>query len=116
MTILQPIHASATPLREVRYGDWTCWRCGHVHTGGKPNLSGLCESCRSTKNAGRDRRRFRPLPSGVPGLSQPCHAWLRDFNEDDHPITPDGELVAPGRRLCGHRDCVQDEHIEVEDE
>jgi hypothetical protein len=58
--------------------------------------------------------RTRKSPSGNPTLAQPCRAWLREFDDVDHPITPEGDLVAPGERLCGHKDCVEPSHIAPE--
>lgn len=92
--------------------DWTCWRCGFESTSGKLNASGLCADCRLVTHVpAKKGARTRPLPSGILGLSQPCKAWLRDFDDLDHPIHPDGSLVAPGGRLCGHRDCVEPAHV-----
>ena len=41
-----------------------------------------------------------------------CTAWNGDFHpETDWPML-NGELVLPGKRSCGHSDCVNAEHIE----
>lgn len=117
MANAQPIYATARPFTPPRAGDWWCRRCGLFHPDGKPNSTGLCTDCRAVAAAGRNaRNRARPTPSRVEGLSQPCLAWLRDFDDLDHPITPSGDLVAPGRRLCGHSDCIEPTHIEAPDE
>lgn len=118
MTAWNPIYATNT-FRLVTpslYGSWTCWRCGHKHVGSKPNQSGLCGDCRSVTSTTEKKPLTRAIPSGVEGLEQPCQAWMRAFDDLDHPITPEGTLVAPGRRLCGHSDCVEPSHVESPDE
>ena len=41
-----------------------------------------------------------------------CHPWHGRFDVDQvTPITEDGEVFRPGRRLCGHSDCVNSRHI-----
>ena len=43
-----------------------------------------------------------------------CVVWNGDFHpETDWPML-NGELVLPGKRTCGHSDCVNAEHIERE--
>ena len=39
-----------------------------------------------------------------------CLAWRGDFDENDSPMH-DGKLFMPGVRECGHRDCINPEHI-----
>jgi hypothetical protein len=39
-----------------------------------------------------------------------CLAWRGDFDENDNPMH-DGKLFMPGVRECGHRDCINPEHI-----
>lgn len=59
-----------------------------------------CESCRV------QRRRFIKYDNGLV-----CEAWQGDFDEWDNP-TDNGELFMPGVRTCGHRDCVNPDHIQ----
>jgi hypothetical protein len=41
-----------------------------------------------------------------------CHPWHGRFDVDQvTPITENGEVLKPGRRLCGHSDCVNSRHI-----
>ena len=106
------ILASApTTTDDTPYGDWTCWRCGFKHVDGKPNQSGLCGSCRLVSSTPMKKgSRTRSLPPRNPDLAR-CKAWLRDFDDLDHPIYPDGTLVAPGDRVCGFSDCVEPTHV-----
>jgi len=40
-----------------------------------------------------------------------CLAWRGDFDAEDNPVH-NGKLFMPGDRSCGHRDCINPEHIE----
>ena len=76
-------------------------RCGfewEVATQRKPE--NYCPSCRAkqvqTVDIGGDK----------------CHPWQGRFDVDDvTPILEDGSPVKPGRRICGHSDCVNSRHI-----
>lgn len=78
-----------------------CVRCGfewEVATQRKPE--NYCPSCRAkqvqTVDIGGDK----------------CHPWQGRFAVDDvTPIWEDGSPVKPGRRSCGHSDCVNSRHI-----
>jgi len=109
------VSASSQPLRERNSKEWKCVRCGYLHSKGKNNKSGLCVSCRLAESSPLSASPTRSTSSGNPDLS-PCRAWLRDFDNLDHPIHPDGTFVAPGRRLCGHSDCVAPDHVIVEEQ
>lgn len=39
-----------------------------------------------------------------------CMAWRGDFDQYDNPVH-NGALFLPGIRTCGHRDCINPEHI-----
>ena len=41
-----------------------------------------------------------------------CYPWDGEVNEDFYPVDGLGELVKPGERICGHKDCVNRNHIE----
>ncbi len=47
------------------------------------------------------------------GKGEVCLAWRGDFDEADNPIH-NGKLFMPGVRNCGHRDCINPEHIKQE--
>lgn len=62
----------------------------------------LCVSCR-----------MRPALSIQYGSSR-CVPWRGDFDGEDRPMNG-GVYLLPGVRLCGHRDCVNPHHIELDD-
>ena len=39
-----------------------------------------------------------------------CLAWRGDFDRDDNPVH-NGKIFMDGKRECGHRDCINPEHI-----
>lgn len=108
-----PIRATSTPLPTIPTGQWTCHRCGMTSDSGKPQKDLLCESCRNGlwDPKGARPRAYRRLSYRHRGIETPCKAWQRDFDDDDNPIYPDGSPVAVGERLCGHRDCIAEDHI-----
>jgi hypothetical protein len=61
----------------------------------------LCASCRA-KPAKTVRTKY-----GV------CKPWHGDFDADDNPLDEFGKPYRAGKRLCGNRDCVNEEHIET---
>ena len=40
-----------------------------------------------------------------------CWLWTGELNDNWEPITEDGELYRPGKRLCGLKDCVKQAHV-----
>lgn len=111
------IMASTTPIRETRVYNWTCRRCGYEFDNAKPNSTMTCADCRLVEStSSKNGQATRALKKQPEGLERPCRAWMRDFDDLDHPIHPDGTLVAPGGRLCGHSDCVEPTHIVSPDE
>ena len=78
-----------------------CVRCGFewtVATQRKPD--NYCPSCRA--------RQVQTVDIG----GDKCHPWLGRFAADDvTPVWEEGSAVKPGRRLCGHSDCVNSRHI-----
>ena len=80
----------------------TCLICNNtwsVHES-RENKQIFCRMCRSHESAidyGHD---------------DPCIPWRGEFDQDDNPLKS-GQLHMPGNRICGHRDCVQDSHINV---
>lgn len=45
------------------------------------------------------------------GKGEVCLAWRGDFDENDNPVH-NGKLFMPGVRSCGHRDCINPDHIQ----
>lgn len=41
-----------------------------------------------------------------------CKSHTGHYDDLDNPLTDDGQLFMPGKRSCGHSDCVQPAHIE----
>ncbi len=39
-----------------------------------------------------------------------CLAWRGDFDKDDNPVH-NNKIFMAGNRTCGHRDCINPEHI-----
>lgn len=109
------IRATSRPVRKRPADEWVCSRCGLVSDNGKPHSSGECQSCRLAEYEPVRVSMWRAISSGVPDLDGPCHAWLREFTDDDQPIDENGFAVYPGERLCGHRDCVNPTHIIASD-
>jgi hypothetical protein len=44
-----------------------------------------------------------------------CVVWHGDYNRDNDWPMFEGKLVLPGKRKCGHSDCVNADHIEKEE-
>lgn len=107
------ILATSRPAAARPYGSWDCGRCGFEHVDTEPHESGLCVGCRTIDWEPKETRpkRFRTVSYRHLGLETPCRAWTRDFDDEDNPIHPDGTLVAPEARRCGHRDCVAPDHL-----
>lgn len=45
------------------------------------------------------------------GKVKVCLPWPGDLDEQNRPVDDEGKLVAPGRRVCGHSDCMSPEHV-----
>lgn len=81
----------------------TCLICSEqwpVHPS-RPNNHLICLQCRRTEN------------KIDYGMEEPCRPWHGEFDDDDNPMQS-GKLFRPGNRICGHRDCVELNHIEQE--
>ena len=78
----------------------TCERCGYewtINSIRKDTI--LCSSCRATKVL------------TVHTIHGKCVPWHGEFAKDMvTPIDHQGELVMPGKRSCGHADCVNPRH------
>ena len=118
MTYLAPLRASTRVVEELPSTVWVCRRCGFKVPSGKPHPTRECESCRDAENMPTPKkiRPYKAVASRVPGLKSSCHTWLGDYDDDENPITPAGDLVAPGERVCGHRDCVAPSHLVREEQ
>jgi hypothetical protein len=42
---------------------------------------------------------------------EPCRPWRGEVDEDFNPIDKNLKLYLPGVRTCGHKDCVNKQHI-----
>lgn len=40
-----------------------------------------------------------------------CNPYEGNLNDDLYPVDDLGELYLPGERICGHKDCVNSNHI-----
>jgi hypothetical protein len=80
----------------------TCRRCGFtefVPADKRKRKDSLCVDCRR-----------RPAKTINYGLEKSCKPWGGLFDAEDNPVEW-GHLVLPGVRVCGHRDCVEVDHI-----
>lgn len=77
-----------------------CARCGYQWEiqGKRNNLKAKCDGCKA-------RRVEKIVYDG-----ETCLPWGGDFDVADNPVL-DGEYYLPGSRICGHRDCVNVNHI-----
>jgi len=79
-----------------------CRHCGFVWSVAaefKDRTDLLCKSCRAKPQ--------KVIQYG--GLR--CEPHSGAFDQDDNPIDDQGELVLPGLRICGHKDCVSVKHV-----
>ena len=71
-----------------------------------------CRDCRDDRTEiRRDYKWVHPVLGRIS-----CWLWIFDLNDDWNPIDDNGELVRPGKRLCGLKDCVRLTHIIEETE
>jgi len=79
-----------------------CKRCGlteFVPADKRKRPDSLCADCRR-----------RPAKSINYGLAKSCLPHHGDYDQDNNPIEW-GHLVMPGKRVCGHKDCVEPTHV-----
>jgi hypothetical protein len=79
-----------------------CHRCGFtefVPADKRKRKDKLCVDCRR-----------KPAKTINYGLDRSCKPWDGCFNSDECPVEF-GQLVLPGERICGHKDCVEPAHI-----
>jgi hypothetical protein len=60
---------------------------------------GLCVDCRA-----------KPLIE-IKYNGEPCRPWRGRVDEDFNPIDEKLRLYLPGTRSCGHKDCVNRQHV-----
>lgn len=94
-------------------GDAECVQCGkyirrhaieRAKNRGKEHLT-KCKDCRA--------KPVRSLRYNHPSLGAiECFPWSGEVDNDFNPIDDRGRLVKPGIRICGHKDCVNGNHIE----
>ena len=66
-----------------------------------------CRDCRDTRTEIRRDYKWTHPVLGKIG----CWLWQGELNDDWWPIDEDGQLVNPGKRLCGLKDCIKKAHI-----
>lgn len=72
--------------------------------------SDLCRDCRDVKNWVAIRRRFSNQNKVFKKVIM-CILHTGELDNDWNPIDSKGNLVLPGVRVCGFRDCVSPTHI-----
>ncbi len=80
-----------------------CRRCGFqqfVAADKRKRADSLCADCRR-----------RPARTINYGLDKPCKPHLGEFDYEDNPMECGFHLL-PGKRVCGHSDCVEVSHIQ----
>lgn len=80
----------------------------------------ICKRCGFTEFVAADKRkrkdslcvdcRRKPARSINYGQEKSCKPWNGEFTDWDEPLEH-GRLYLPGKRICGHRDCVEVTHI-----
>ena len=63
------------------------------------NFDGRCQDCRP--HVSRE----------VKYDGEPCRPWVGEVDEELRPIDKSLRLYLPGTRTCGHKDCVNKDHI-----
>ena len=84
-----------------------CKRCGYERPdppkSRRSEIPDLCSSCTA-----------KPTKMVMTAYGK-CRPHQGRFDDNDNPLKPNGQLYRPGRRLCGHRDCIAKTHIETID-
>jgi hypothetical protein len=60
---------------------------------------GLCSDCRNGR------------ATEIKYNGEPCRPWRGEVDEDWNPIDQKLRLYLPGVRTCGHKDCVNKQHV-----
>lgn len=83
-----------------------CERCGMSVTAAtierrkaRGTYDGMCSDCRSGR------------ANEIKYEGMVCRPWRGEVDEDFNPIDAKLKLYLPGLRTCGHKDCVNKEHI-----
>ena len=84
----------------------SCNRCGMDISDGaverrkaRGTYDGRCSDCRPHRS------------NEVKYDGEPCRPWRGEVDEDLNPIDKNLKLYLPGVRTCGHKDCVNKNHI-----
>lgn len=98
-----------------------CTRCGIGHSSEEvykrvTRKSANPDWCRDCRDNRKDIRRDHAWKHPVLGKIY-CWLWLYELDADWRPIDEQGQLVRPGERICGLKDCVKKTHImNIQDE
>jgi hypothetical protein len=83
-----------------------CIRCGIEISDGaverrkaRGTFDGRCQDCRGHRS------------TEVKYDGEPCRPWRGEVDEDLNPIDRNLKPYLPGVRTCGHKDCVNKQHI-----
>ncbi len=83
-----------------------CNRCGIEVSDGaverrkaRGTFDGRCQDCRGHRS------------TEVKYDGEPCRPWRGEVDEDLNPIDRNLKPYLPGVRTCGHKDCVNKQHI-----
>ena len=68
------------------------------------------EACRDCRDNKVDIQRYKKWTHKTLGLII-CHPWSEELDDQWRPIDENGQLVRPGERICGLKDCVKPEHV-----
>lgn len=92
-----------------------CFRCqqvkpesNYLKRSDSATLRSECQGCAKD----RERNRRRKLAGNEKIDQRDCLPWPYELDEQDRPIDQAG-LFRPGNRRCGHRDCINPNHIEA---
>ena len=87
-----------------RCGQPVCWRVIAKRKSRKTENPDWCSSCLA--------KPVNRIAYKHPVLGEIwCIPHEGDLNDDLYPVTDLGELYKPGERICGHKDCVNSQHI-----
>ena len=101
---------------EFAYTDSPCPMCGFLLTANllskrreRGNMLDMkCRPCFRMTSNNHERR----VKSRTTGLI--CHPWMGDMDYDQMVcLNDEGQPVYLGERICGHADCVNEDHVIV---
>jgi hypothetical protein len=69
-----------------------------------------CRDCRDYRQRpGIMRKQYKWIHPSLGFIY--CSLWLDELDDQWRPIDEQGQLVRPGKRICGLKDCVKPEHV-----